>query len=199
VVYFTIILSLILLVVAGLIWLRKAQYDAIHRNFLDLVDQYGGQVARGGFAIRPKYMGKFQDNNVSISFTTEKKNKNESRRYYLSIFLQAAIEENYSILSMDWLAEEGKVDLSRRVVKKIYDKKYVIEVSDKKFMKKLDVKTIEETVEKMHPFAYTLVSKKGILMERLSENLIADTEFKPLNRLLMNMHSLTKINSVSDS
>ena len=91
-VYLTILLSLILLVIAGLIWLRKAQYDVIHRNFLDLVDQYGGQVARGGFAIRPKYMGKFQENNVSISFTTEKKNKNESRRYYLSIQSHFALE-----------------------------------------------------------------------------------------------------------
>jgi len=60
IVYITIILSLILFVVAGLIWLRKAQYDAIHRNFLDLVDQYGGRVVRDAFAIRPKFMGKFK-------------------------------------------------------------------------------------------------------------------------------------------
>ncbi|MCK4892315.1 MAG: hypothetical protein KAT07_00035, partial [Calditrichia bacterium] len=117
VVYLTIILSLILLIVGGLIWLRKAQYDAIHRNFLDLVDQYGGRVVRSGFAIRPKYTGRFKENNVSISFSTEKKNKNETRRYYLSVFLHATNEINFSILSMEWLGDEDKVDLSKRVIK----------------------------------------------------------------------------------
>lgn len=192
-VYFTIILSLILLTIAGLIWLRKAQYDAIHRNFLDLVDQYGGRVMRGGFAIRPKYTGNFKENNVSISFSSEKKNKNETRRYYLSIFLQTTNDINFSILSMEWIGDETQVDLGQRVVKKIFNKKYVIEVSDKKLIKKIDASSIEKTVAKMHPFAYALVTKKGILLERLSHNLMADTEIKPLSELLEALYGLTKI------
>ena len=198
-VYLTIILSLILLIVGGLIWLRKAQYDAIHRNFLDLVDQYGGRVVRSGFAIRPKYTGRFKENNVSISFSTEKKNKNETRQYYLSVFLQATNEINFSILSMEWLGDEDKVDLSKRVIKKIFDNKYVIEVSEKNLLNKLDANYIEKTVEKMHPFAYTLISKKGIILERLSHNLIADTEFEPISQLLELLHSFTKITPVHSS
>ena len=198
-VYLTILLSLFLLIVAGLIWLRKAQYDAIHRNFLDLVDQYGGRVVRGGFAIRPKYTGKIKENNVSISFSSEKKSKNETRRYYLSVFLQASNVINFSILSLEWLGDTGKVDLGSRVIKNIFNKKYVIEVSDKHLMKKLDAKYIEKTVEKMHPFAYILVSRKGIILERLSHNLIADTEFQPISQLLENLYSLTNISPVHSS
>jgi len=199
VVYLTIILSLILLIVGGLIWLRKAQYDAIHRNFLDLVDQYGGRVVRTGFAIRPKYTGRFKENNVSLSFSTEKKNKNETRRYYLSVFLQASNEINFSILSKEWLGDEDKMDLSNRMVKKIFSNKYLIEVSEKNLLNKLDTEYIEKTVERMHPFAYTLVSKKGILLERLSQNLIADTEFESISQLLEVLHGFTKIALVHNS
>ena len=59
--------------------------------------------------------------------------------------------------------------------------------------------TDEKTVEKMHPFAYTLISKKGIILERLSHNLIADTEFEPISQLLELLHSFTKITPVHSS
>ena len=75
----------------------------------------------------------------------------------------------------------------------------MIEVSDKKLMKKINTKRVETTVEKMHPFAYTLVSKKGIILERLSHNLIADTEFKPIMQLLEDLHSLTTISAPQSS
>lgn len=192
-VYLTIILSLILLTIAGLVWLRKAQYDAIHRNFLDLVDRYGGRVMRGGFAIRPKYAGTYKENNVSISFSSEKKNKNETRRYYLSVFLQTSNEVNFSILSMEWLGDKDQVDLSGRSIIKIFNNSYVIEVTDKDLIKKLDVAAIEKTVEKIHPFAYTLISKKGILFERISYNLLGDTDIKPISELLEGLHGLTTI------
>jgi hypothetical protein len=193
IVYITIILSLILFVVAGLIWLRKAQYDAIHRNFLDLVDQYGGRVVRDAFAIRPKFMGKFKDTTVSVSFSSEKKEKNQSRRYYISIFLQANSIINFSILSMDWLSKEGQNKLGERIVKSIFDQKYLIEVSDKELMKILNPEAIEGVVSRMHPFAYALVTKKGIILERLSQNLIEDTEFTQINELLEALYGLSKI------
>ncbi|UCF65639.1 MAG: hypothetical protein JSW33_07330 [bacterium] len=193
IVYITIILSLILFVVAGLIWLRKAQYDAIHRNFLDLVDQYGGRVVRDAFAIRPKFMGKFMDTTVTVSFSSEKKDKNKSRQYYISIFLQANSIINFSILSMDWLSKEGQNKLGDRIVKNIFDQKYLIEVSDKELMKNLNSKAIETMVSRMHPFAYALVTKKGIILERLSQNLIEDTEFTQINELLEALYGLTKI------
>jgi hypothetical protein len=154
---------------------------------------------RGGFAIRPRYTGKYKENNVSISFSTEKKNKNETRRYYLSVFLQAQNDINFSILSMQWLGDEEKVDLKNRVVKMILNKKYIIEVSDKDLIKKLDARSIEKAVERMHPFAYTLVSKKGIILERISHNLIEDTELRPISQLLEVMHSFTKIIPVHKS
>ena len=193
IVYVTIFLSLLLLVMAGLIWLRKAQYDAIHRNFLDMEDKYGGRVMRDGFAARPKFMGKFKDSTVSVSFSSEKKDKNQTRRYYISIFLQAHSNINFSILSMDWLSKDGQSKLSDRIVHSIFDHKYLIEVSNEPLMKKLNHNQIEHIVSHMHPFAYALVTKKGIILERLSQNLVEDTAFNHLNELLEALYSLKKI------
>ena len=78
--YIALLLVLLLFVLGALIWLRKIQFDAVHRNFLDLVDHYGGRVIRDGFAIRPKFSGFVNDRRISISISSEKKTKKNPRR-----------------------------------------------------------------------------------------------------------------------
>ena len=101
---------LVLVVLLLLIWLRKAQFDAVHRNFLDLEDHYGGRVIRNGFAIRPKYSGVFKENRMSISISSEKKTDDHPRQFYISIYMQAPSQINFTVLSNSWLLHGGDVE-----------------------------------------------------------------------------------------
>lgn len=192
-IYFFFLFLLIFVVLGLLIWLRKIQFDAVHRNFLDLVDQYGGRVIREGFAIRPKFTGLFKNYRLSISISSEKKTEKNPRRFYISIYLQAPGIKNFTVLSNDWINLHQDKQNKKRITKQIFNKKYSLEVSEKKILGKLDISRIENVVKEMHPFAYVLVSRKGLILERISHNLIADTEYEKLNPLLEGMYHLSCI------
>ncbi|OGB60110.1 MAG: hypothetical protein A2Y94_11990 [Caldithrix sp. RBG_13_44_9] len=185
--------SLLLLFFAVLIWLRKVQYDGIHRNFLNLVDHYGGRIVRPGFASRPKYSGQFKDFPITVSFSTEKKNEGKSRQFYVSVFLQSPGKLNYTIMSKNWLSEPQLQALSGRFIHWLRDREYVVEVTDKKLLRKLDVRLIEEILSRLHPFAYVLVSKRGLILEKLSHNLLQDTEEEYLLPLFEGMYTLSNL------
>jgi hypothetical protein len=178
-------------IIAILIWFRKLQYDAIHQNFLDLVDHYGGKVIRGGFAIRPKYAGEYNNTKLSLSISSEKKKDQQSRRFYISLYLEAPSKINYTVMSANWLNIDS-VDMSDRSIRKICGNKYVIEVSEKKMLERLPIAEIENMVEKLDPFAYVLVSKRGLILERISQNLIEDTKFEHLDKLIQDLHALSR-------
>jgi hypothetical protein len=179
-------------VFAGLIWLRKIQFDAIHQNFLDLEDNYGGKVYRGGFAVRPKYIGSFENIKLSISISSERKNNQRSRRFYISVYLEAPSKINFTVMSTNWLNLE-KRDMSDRHFKKIFKNSYLIEVSEKNILSRLNLKKIETMVEDLHPFAYALISKKGLILERISQNLVEDTKFQKLDELVKLLYDLGQI------
>jgi len=189
--YLVISLAIITVAIFILIWLRKMQYDAIHRNFLDLIDRFGGKVVRGGFAIRPKYMGTVEGHQVSVSISSERKHKDQSRKFYISIYSQARSLVNFTILSNEWLNMDGGETLKGRFIKLIADKSYLLEVTEKKTFNKLNFAKIEETIRGMHPFAYALISKNGLILERLSENLVRDTEYEHLKPLMEGMTTLS--------
>ncbi len=191
--YIALLLVLIFFVLGALIWLRKIQFDAVHRNFLDLVDHHGGRVIRDGFAIRPKFSGFVNDRRISVSISSEKKTKQNPRRFYISIYLQTPGKINFTIMSNDWINLRQESKGSKRIIKQIMDKQYSLEVSSRNLLKNLDVFQIEKVVRRMHPFAYVLVSRKGLILERLSDNLIADTEYKKLNPLLKELQLLASV------
>lgn len=184
---------LVLVVLLLLIWLRKAQFDAVHRNFLDLEDHYGGRVIRNGFAIRPKYSGVFKDNRMSISISSEKKTDDHPRQFYISIYMQAPSQINFTVLSNSWLSKKSDSGGKKRFIKKIVRDHYSIEVTDNVLFARINIPRLEKLIESMDPFAYILVSKRGLILERLSDDLIADTEFNKLNQLLSSMEQLTRI------
>jgi hypothetical protein len=179
-------------VIGALIWLRKLQFDAIHQNFLDLEDHYGGKVYRGGFAVRPKYVGLFEKIKLSISISSERKNDRQSRRFYISIYLESPGITNFTVMSVNWLNLE-KNDMSKRHFEKIYENKYLVEVSEKRVLSRLNLGQIEETIQKMHPFAYALISQKGLILERISQNLVEDTKYEKLDGLVKLLHNLGQI------
>ena len=130
-------LILTILVFVVLIWLRKVQFDAVHKNFLDLVDKYGGRVIRDGFAIRPKFSGLFKDCRLSISISSEKKTEENPRRFYISIYFQSPGKLNFTVMSNDWLNLRQKHKAAKRITKQIAGKKYSLEVSEKNLLKRL--------------------------------------------------------------
>ena len=190
--YIFIFILLLFLVIFGLIWIRKIQFDAIHQNFLDLEDHYGGKVYRGGFAVRPKYIGLYEEIKLSISISSEKKSERQSRRFYISVYLEAPSLINFTVMSSNWLNLE-KNDMSQRHVKNIFENNYLVEVSEKRVLSRLNLKKIEEVVQQMHPFAYVLISKKGLILERISTNLVEDTKFEKLDTLVKLLNNLGQI------
>jgi CRISPR/Cas system CMR-associated protein Cmr3 (group 5 of RAMP superfamily) len=192
-IYVVLGLILTILVFGILIWLRKVQFDAVHQNFLDLVDKYGGRVIRDGFAIRPKFSGLFKECRLSISISSEKKTKENPRRFYISIYYQSQGKLNFTVMSNDWLNLRQKHKAAKRITKQIAGKKYSLEVSERILLKRLDLPSIEKVINKMHPFAYVLVSHRGLILERISNNLIADTEYEKIQPLLEAMHDLSLI------
>ncbi len=192
-IYAIIIVGLLLAALLILVWLRKAQYDAVHRNFLDLEDHFGGRVIRGGFAVRPRFSGNYRDARVSISISSEKKTREHPRQFYISVFMQTPAKANFTVMSNDWLHRQSVQEKRRRASRQIADKAYRVEVSEKNVLKQLDFPSIEKVVKKMHPFAYILVSRRGLVLERLSSNLIKDTEFRVLEPLLEGLYELSTV------
>lgn len=190
-IYAIIVVSVLLLFMVVLVWLRKVQFDAVHRNFLDLIDNFGGKVVRSGFAIRPRYSGKFKELPLAISISSEKKSKDRSRLYYIAVYLKSVSEYNFTIMSLDWLDGRDHSKEGKSFVRKIFDEQYVVEVTDKQLLKKLDFNGIEKVVGKIDPFAYVLVSRRGVILERVSVNLIQDTEFENLRRLVEGIYRLS--------
>jgi len=170
-----------------LVWLRKVQYDAVHHNFLDLQDHYGGRVIRAGFAVRPQYAGHYKKNRITVSVSSE--GKRGERRYYIAVTMQSHASVYFTILSRRWLEDRQGRSRKDNVVP-LLDGQYLLEVPRVALLRQINVNALNAIVEKLHPFAYVLIAKTGIILERLSTNLIKDTEFQVLRRLIQNMYQL---------
>ncbi len=183
-----VIMGLILLILFGMLWIRKNQLDMVHRNFIGLKEQFGGEVLRGGFAVRPRYTGVIKGNKFAISITSEK-NKN-GRKYYIAATMESQSKVHFSILSSDWLEDREKIEEQGRKLVSIKNGQYLLELSKKSQLKQLNKSKLEEPLAEIDPVAYILVGKSHIILERPSVNLTEDTQIEPMRRLLNGMYSL---------
>ena len=67
-----IIFAVVLVLYIIMILIRKSLWDTVHRNLLDVEDNYNGKVIRTGFASRPVFKGIIDGNDITINFSTEK-------------------------------------------------------------------------------------------------------------------------------
>jgi hypothetical protein len=192
-IYAFIIIGFVFIAIAGLIWMRKVQFDAVHRNFLDLVDHYGGRVDRSGFAVRPRFSGSLNSSPISVSISAEKKTKDKPRQFYISVYLKMPAGANFTVFSNDWLKWRESERKQTAHTQDIADQKYIVEVSEEKLLENLNFQHIEEIIRKIDPIAYVLVSKRGLILERLSSNLVKDTEFEHLHELIEGMSELSRV------
>lgn len=185
------VVTIIFLVLLFLIWLRKINFDAIHHNFLDLEDAFEGKVIRNGFAVRPRFSGKFKGQDFSVSISTER--DRNGRRYYIAVSMQAKARFNLTIMSNDWLARRSDEADTGRHIRSLQNGRYVLETSDSAQLKKINIGRMEKIIPEMDPFAYVLVANNGMILERTSTNIVSDTKLEIMRPLLEGLYALKKL------
>lgn len=183
-------LTIIFLLLLALVGLRKFQFDAIHQNFLDLEDQYGGRVIRAGFAVRPSYAGKFKGQEVNVAISTEK--AEGERRYYIGVTMETNAKTNFFIKSTAWMGKTEIPEDQKERTLPILNGQYWLEAKDANDLEALDLPDFEKIVSGIHPFAYILVGNSRMLLERISYQIVNDTKLDIINSLLEGMYRLKK-------
>jgi hypothetical protein len=183
-----IIATLVFLFFGILLLFRKVQFDAVHRNFLEFEDHFGGRIVRGGFANRPKFKGQFHGKNFEITFTSEK-TKND-RRYYINISMEGSNTNTFSVMAMDWLDKEHLSEERKQNARLICNGLYFLESSNPEQVAKLNIAMLETQINNIAPFAWLLFNKGKIMLERISHNIIEDTKLETIEPLL---HGLLRL------
>lgn len=186
-----IVLAGILLILLAMIFLRKLHFDHIHRNLLDLEDKYGGKVIRGGFAVRPKYSGDYKGRKVSVTITYSK--EKDGRKYYVELTMQAKSRLQFSILGPNLLEEKDITPERKNKIVKLNEDDYLVEVTNPNHIKLLNLKQISSIVTNMYPFVFILITKTGLMFEKVSNDLIKDTDIRQLGSLFKNMYELREV------
>jgi hypothetical protein len=181
-------LVVIIAILAAMIFLRKLHFDTIHRNLLDLEDKYGGKVIRGGFAIRPKYSGDYKGKKVSVTITYSK--EKDGRKYYIELTMQAKSKLQFSILGPNLMEGQEIPPERKEKIITLGKDNYLLEVTDPSHIKSLNIKKISNIVTKMYPFVFILITKTGLMLERVSNDLINDTDIRQLGNLFKNLYEL---------
>jgi hypothetical protein len=178
----------VLAILVAMIFLRKIHFDTIHRNLLDLEDKYGGKVIRGGFAIRPKYSGDYKGKKVSVTITYSK--EKDGRKYYIELTMQANSKLQFSILGPNLMEGQELSPERKEKIITLGSDNYLLEVTDPSHIESLNIKRISNIVTKMYPFVFILITKTGLMLERVSNDLINDTDIRQLGNLFKNMNEL---------
>jgi hypothetical protein len=161
-------------------FLRKLQWDAIHKNLLDLADQIGGEVVRRNVLGRPIYHGKYRDQDITINFSTEKANK--KRLNFIDISIGRNFKNSFTISALDWLEkrensaleEFSAIDIKGR-------KRYGLRSTDNKNIIKKNMQArFNELLEQLDPFYFIFVGKSGLLFEKDGGNLALSTRHPAL-------------------
>lgn len=181
-------IAAIFILITAMIFLRKIHFDTIHGNLLDLEDKFGGKVIRGGFAVRPKYSGDYKGQKISVTIAYSK--ENGTRKYYIELTMQAKSKLQFSILGPN-LMEGQEIPPERKTkIVKLSKGNYLLEVTDPAHIKLLNINKISEIVTKMYPFVFILITKTGLMLEKVSADLIKDTDIRHLGGLFKNMYAL---------
>ncbi|GAB4169646.1 MAG: hypothetical protein Kow00108_03350 [Calditrichia bacterium] len=182
-----IFIILFLLLVAGLLWLRKFQYDSIELNFSELGKQLGGGVARSNVFQRPYFRGDMNGKEVSIGITSERHKGNRDIYLYYTIACQSSMQ--LSIMNKEWLQKRENNSGHEGIA--IAGGKYLLQTSQ---AIPSNLKTnIEKTIKQLPDFAYILVADTGIILELISTDLIEDTRVDTVMQVLQGMNTLSEL------
>ena len=173
-------------------YLRKLHLDAIHFNFLELVDSLGGQVMRKGILSRPVYHGAFKSIELTVNFSSERSQK--KRRQYLDISMAITSDYNITISTRDWIEgrnEESSSEFESLNIEGEVD--YVIlKREDVKYVKKENMSKFTECVKNLTPFTFIYIGQNGILFERECSNIALCTKPPQLQDTIELLFELSK-------
>ncbi len=166
-----------------MMYVRKSHWDTIHRNLLDLEDQFEGKVVRRGFAARPFFHGKVEGHPLTLNISTER--LGDKRMHYVDISWDIPTSEALTISEYGWLKQQrGKeknedVSLLKRADGKAFA---LIHKNKNRLTGIMKNPVVLEFVEQFENLCYVFLSKNGILCEFSTENLAQATEVESLKK-----------------
>lgn len=187
------VIAFILLLYIAMILVRKSLWDVVHRNMLDIEDNYHGKVIRSGFAARPVFKGIFNGKDISINFSSAK--SKSGRKTYIDFSLTNASESSFTIAEKNWLEEEGNNSPSLNNVIELENKtSYVILSSEQDKIKKLiNKKSFKQLLGSFENLTYFFVGKTGTICEFWSTQIDKDTQFDKMKSRLENINKLLNL------
>lgn len=183
----------LLLIWMGLIYLRKSLWDGVHRNMLDLEDNYDGKIIRHGFASRPVFKGQINGTDVTINFSTAK--SKSGRRTYIDFTLTISSKLSITIAEKNWLKEQNGETPSANTEVKINDNlTYAIMPPDNRQIERLILKEeFKRSLANFDNLAYFFVGKSGTICEFWSDKIDRDTTFEIMKSRLDQIRILLSI------
>jgi hypothetical protein len=174
----------------AMILLRKSLWDTVHRNLLDLEDNFNGKVIRNGFAARPVFKGQIHDSDITINFSSAK--TPSGRKTYIDFTLTTASRLSVTIAEKNWLTEQNHENSSdKEEINLKNNTSYLVMSSDSTKIKHIITKNdFKQALEQIENMAYFFVGKTGTICEFWSEQVDRDTEITKMKTRLENVYRL---------
>jgi hypothetical protein len=189
----TSVIVLLLLAWFGLIFLRKSLWDVVHRNFLDLVDNYNGKIIRNSFAARPVFHGQVNGNELTINFSTAK--AHSGRKTYLDISLTVSSDLSLTITEKNWQKEQSDKSPENAIEVLLENGKtfFVMPADNKKISALVGQEELKQILGTFDNLAYFFIGKSGTICEFWSDKIDRDTEFEIMQPRLEEIQKLLEI------
>jgi len=174
------VVLLILAVYGGMIFVRKIMWDAVHRNLLDLEEQYEGKVIRRNFAARPVFYGKLCGEAITVNFSSER--REGKRLNYIDVSLELKSLQAFTISDMEWAKNQGaSPDAEFEELFNETGRKFLFRPAfDPDVNRLVKNPATQNILDQFTGLAYIYAGKSGILCEYSTEDLIKSTEYGTL-------------------
>lgn len=191
-------MNFVLIIIASIIiflvvinYLRKLHLDAIHSNFLALVDEIDGSVLRKGLLSRPVYHGTYQGTELTINFSSERAQK--KRRQYLNISIARNSTHNITLSTEAWIKDRGEntSDIFESLSIQGAEGYLIKKPAGISFLKKGKKDEFNKCIKSLAPFNYIFIGQSGMLFERECENIATCTKHPKLKEDVALLFKLT--------
>jgi hypothetical protein len=192
-VYAFIFILILIIFLLSLVYIRKTMWDAVHQNLLDLEDHFGGKVLRRSFAARPVFHGKIHGKDITLNFSTDKK---DGKRYtYMDISMSVRSKFNCTLANLAWL--EKQETGSPQDILKINNADgyaYVLRPGSDQMVKNLaENSLIEKIINEFKGMAYIFIGKSGMLCEFETSDVVNLTKLDILKERFFLLNQLAGI------
>ncbi len=167
-----------------LLYVRKSQWDTIHRNLLDLEDNYDGKVIRRGFAARPFFYGKIHGYPITVNISSEKLGK--ERLNYFDISWGIPVQDSFTLAEYQWLKKHRDDQAENmHLMENVYGTKFAVIHKDKEKIHALSQHpTVQKFIDECDELCYVFLGKTGMICEFRADNLAEASKYENMNKRL---------------